>query len=114
MLNIDQIPTEVIFDWRMFLFLHPVLPLEEQPTPLDDKSSFPQIYGLRYELPNRQSLILLDPSFRVKKMRWFFPFSHHYWAPRARELEIYSTDLLPVDQDARDLRGDQRLACQCK
>ena len=114
MLGIDQIPTEVIFDWRMFLFLHPILPLEEQITPLDDPNLFPPIYGLRYDLPTRQSFILLDPSFRVKRMRWFFPYSSQYWASRTRELEIYATDLLPVDQDARDLRGDQRLACQCK
>ena len=114
MLDLDQTPTEVVFDWRMFLFHHPILPLDEQTGSLEDSNLFPIIYGLKYDLPNRMHLILLNPDFRVKRMRWFFPLSPQYWAPRANEYEIYSHDFLSVDQDTRQLLGDQRLACPCK
>ena len=114
LLQLDQEPEKVIFDWRFFLFHHPVLPLEEQLTPIDDLSAFPVIYGLKYRLTPHQDLVLLHPDFKEKRMRWFFPLTQQYWAPHTRKQEIYSCDLLPADNDVRDLRGDQRLACLCK
>ena len=114
MLDLDQDPVEVIFNWRYFLFNHPILPLDEQITSLEDSNLFPLVYGLSYVLPNRMHLILLDPAFREKRMKWFFPLSPRYWAPRDLSYEIYSTDILSVDQDARTLLGDQRLICPCK
>ena len=113
-MDLDQEPMPVIFDWRLFLFHHPVLPLNEQITPLDDPSVFPEIYGLKYDLTSQQSLILLDPYRRSKCMKWFFPLTPRYWTSRSRVLEIYSHELLPADQDVRELLGDQQLACPCK